>query len=445
MTARLASEGKRLVKAPRLLPDGIAFDWVCDATARNEDMRNLLSVEGIRTGDLERVLDRAAPVSGGSSRAVTEEVPVLNRPNLLSCLNSKQQAHSLVLPRNASAGDASNPIVIQDDMEDDIAPGALSKCEEYQQQPDRLPQCEVATMPRYSDDLSHATASAATTQFGMPTVIQPRHISLEENRSSAALSQSSVNDPIQEPGAHSSTGAAYYGEWKVLANDSSDAEMEDGHQSSRESSVARSLPPQPAHHVLPDLPFLPQTYDTSSLFSQQSFTSIPCPYRTGVHGETISSRSERERSTPPRVPALPSRTSYRTLNEALEYSSNRTATDSIHPPRRASRQKPLQHVQSSDHSEDDSGGEPTNKVRVSQEAPHDRKWPLTTFAGPARVVQLNGTRTAGLLQPQVATHVLVWSVDLLFQKPATAMVQDRRKNSEMSRCLLLRRPRGTRW
>ncbi len=232
-----------------------------------------------------------------------------------------------------------------------------------------------AAIPRYSDDLSHATrhcktpASAAATQYGIPTVIQPSHISFEEHRSSAALSHSSVNDPIQESGAPTSTRAAYYGEWKVLANDSSDAEMEDGHQSSRESSVARSLPPQPTHHVLPGLPFLPQTYDTSSLFSQQSSTSIPCPYRTGVHGETISSRSERERSTPPRVPVLPSRTSYRTLNEALENSSNRTATDSMHPLRRASRQKASQHVQSSDHSEDDSDGEPTNKVRVSQETP----------------------------------------------------------------------------
>ncbi|KAI0334775.1 hypothetical protein GY45DRAFT_1045268 [Cubamyces sp. BRFM 1775] len=43
-TARLAREGKRLTRAPQLLPHGVAFDWVTDPTARNESLRTLLSV-----------------------------------------------------------------------------------------------------------------------------------------------------------------------------------------------------------------------------------------------------------------------------------------------------------------------------------------------------------------------------------------------------------------
>ncbi|KAI0650011.1 hypothetical protein C8Q79DRAFT_941915 [Trametes meyenii] len=115
-TARLAQEGKRLTRAPQLLPDGIAFDWIFDLTAQGDSLKALLSVQGIRSTDLDRVLSR---INSHPSRASTFEPP-----------NAKPQ-HEVDTSSNVSVfpvspvsfGNASNPIIIDDDED---GPGIIA-------------------------------------------------------------------------------------------------------------------------------------------------------------------------------------------------------------------------------------------------------------------------------------------------------------------------------
>ncbi|OCH88314.1 hypothetical protein OBBRIDRAFT_836694 [Obba rivulosa] len=61
-TLRLAQAGKRLLRAPYQLPDGLIFDWVLDNSARNEGPETLLKVEGVDPGSLRIVLRRREPI-----------------------------------------------------------------------------------------------------------------------------------------------------------------------------------------------------------------------------------------------------------------------------------------------------------------------------------------------------------------------------------------------
>ncbi|RPD61928.1 hypothetical protein L227DRAFT_44262 [Lentinus tigrinus ALCF2SS1-6] len=115
-TVQLASEGKRLVRAPRLLSDGIAFDWVSDVTAPNQDIRSLLSVEGIRSEDLDRVLLRATPVS--TSRSATEGPSGVSRPDTRPQPLPSNPARNASSSHETNIGMASNPIIIDDDVDD---------------------------------------------------------------------------------------------------------------------------------------------------------------------------------------------------------------------------------------------------------------------------------------------------------------------------------------
>ncbi|KAI0370285.1 hypothetical protein BV20DRAFT_1113275 [Pilatotrama ljubarskyi] len=113
--ARLAQEGKRLTRAPQLLPDGIAFDCarVSDVTARGESLKALLSVQGIRSADLDKVLSR---VASRTARAST-----LDPPKLSDALDREVPSRSNASappPSHLPLGNASNPIVIDDGEED---------------------------------------------------------------------------------------------------------------------------------------------------------------------------------------------------------------------------------------------------------------------------------------------------------------------------------------
>ncbi|KAI0829441.1 hypothetical protein BC628DRAFT_1142795 [Trametes gibbosa] len=108
-TARLAQEGKRLTRAPQLLPDGIAFDWVADLTTQGKSLKDLLSVQGIRSADLDKVLSRALPRTSHAS-TLQRLTP---RDNITLPLNVK----ALQLP-SFLLGDASNPIVVDEDDEE---------------------------------------------------------------------------------------------------------------------------------------------------------------------------------------------------------------------------------------------------------------------------------------------------------------------------------------
>ncbi|KAI0676855.1 hypothetical protein C8Q78DRAFT_50626 [Trametes maxima] len=115
-TAWLAGEGKRLTRAPQLLPDGIAFDWILDPTAQSDSLRALLSVQGIRSADLDRVLSRV----NLHPPASTFEPPKA-RPQPQTESPSDTNAPPI---SQLSCGNASNPIVIDDDDEPEIIAAA---------------------------------------------------------------------------------------------------------------------------------------------------------------------------------------------------------------------------------------------------------------------------------------------------------------------------------
>ena len=218
-----------------------------------------------------------------------------------------------------------------------------------------------------------AQSAAASQDASCPYGIPAAHHSDERipglHYDSAAPSDCHSGDPIPDRQAVSSHRVADYGQWKLLGEDSSDAEMEDGHPSSRESSVARNLPPQRSLSPIPDLSFLPRSYDTSDLLSQQSSVPAPGPSRSDSRTECNLSHNERERSTPRPVSPSSLQTSYQAPNQGPIPSSTRTGAERNPQPRRTSRRKLSRHVQSSDLSEDDSDGGAWNKVQKPTAAP----------------------------------------------------------------------------
>ncbi|EJF62978.1 hypothetical protein DICSQDRAFT_168644 [Dichomitus squalens LYAD-421 SS1] len=370
-TIRLAQEGKRLIKAPRLLSDGIAFDWISDTTARNEDIKSLFSVEGIRVQDLEMVLLRATPMPGGYTCAATEGPSNLAQssippyPNLTGV---DAQGPSAAAIKGAGIGSASDPIVVDDDGESASErvsrPGGCfvsprrssSEALRFSRHADRSSSYGAASSQRRplpTTDVSVPVSSHYKKSEGSPLHIRHPHRSIPQSPeplyshdrlsvvsyASRGAETPSSEDVIQgvrvcpsEDGdvrydtpeygslrsipfinarskgaADSSEGRAEYGEWKHLAEDSSDVEMEAGHPSSRESSLARSIPPQKSTHAVTGLPFLPQTYDTSDLVLQQPSAPASGTTRTGASPSNSSSTSERDNSPPRRAPELPRR------------------------------------------------------------------------------------------------------------------------------------------
>ncbi|KAI0939459.1 hypothetical protein AcV5_010419 [Taiwanofungus camphoratus] len=118
-TEGLARLGKRLVHAPKLLPDGICFDWVLDFSAKKEDIERLLVVKGVGTGSLQVALRRrklSQPYSVHVAANGVRNTPVIDD-------RSDEGMHSTVYmtaPNRASESgySAGNPICIDMDGEE---------------------------------------------------------------------------------------------------------------------------------------------------------------------------------------------------------------------------------------------------------------------------------------------------------------------------------------
>ncbi|KAI9001187.1 hypothetical protein BD414DRAFT_25307 [Trametes punicea] len=314
-TARLAREGKRLTRAPQLLPDGIAFDWVSDPTAQSASLRALLSVQGIRPADLDRVLLRAtAGIPQASSSKPAKPRPQVAAPS--SSTASAPPTSQLI------SGDALNPIIIDDDEEPEVAGGAPQQSQRalrssYSQVSSaitterltpstpvtaKLPLAasaipSVAMAPKEDngfsvvgpkaalyftpagDDQASVVSYASSPRSGH-TQEAVRDLSCDRRVASGSRSQNppdegglshfrlspgSVRNPTPSPSTKRQLEKrrADYGNWQSLAGESSDAEMEGMRPSSRESSPDRTFPPQ-VTTSFPGLGFLPQTSRTLS-------------------------------------------------------------------------------------------------------------------------------------------------------------------------------------
>ncbi|PIL36763.1 hypothetical protein GSI_00453 [Ganoderma sinense ZZ0214-1] len=383
-TIRLAKEGKRLVKAPRLLSDGIAFDWTYDATACGENVKSLLSVEGIHAQDLERVLLRATPAFGGenSSPAAEERIPLDDILVGAACSQT---------PRTPNIGSAADPIMVDDDEEGTDGsmfhpivsisePSQVQNiAKDSRQDTDYLATYRMTPFkPRSSipTDVNAAVPSGPQQADLLP--LQGIHSGRRPDRElsttrhtfrgaepppSGDVIQEDLSiatlDGDEEPNAsvHSSPRfrqlshypsaagpgkrRADYGEWKYLAEDSSDVEMElADHPSSRESSLTRSAPPQETTHGVAGLPFLPRTYDTSGLVSRQFPALASSSSRSGAGSSGSESASQRDRSSRERLysrrPAdTPRRRPHQRLDHDAEQSDeNERAESAVFRPHR---------------------------------------------------------------------------------------------------------------
>ncbi|KAI1792921.1 hypothetical protein LXA43DRAFT_1003819 [Ganoderma leucocontextum] len=356
-TIRLAQEGKRLIQAPRLLSDGIAFDWTYDATARGENVKSLLSVEGIRAQDLERVLLRASPVSGGENPCPAAEERMSPDDILVGVAISQA-------PRTPNVGSAADPIMVDDDEEgaDGNVPDPIFSMSEPSQvqntakdsgqDADCLATCRMTPFERRSSiptDVNVAVPSSSQQVAHSPL----RGIRTPE-RQYAGLVQEDVaiasqdGDEDHNASVHSSLRSrqlsylsaadpgkhrADYGEWKYLVEDSSDVEMEADHPSSRESSLARTAPPQEPTRVVAGLPFLPHTYDTSGLVSHQLPALASGSSRSGAGPSSDSSTSQRDRPSRERLSSrrmaeLPRRRPHLRLDQNAEESDENERAES---------------------------------------------------------------------------------------------------------------------
>ncbi|KAH9938391.1 uncharacterized protein B0H18DRAFT_13198 [Fomitopsis serialis] len=115
-TRELAAVGKRLVQAPRLLDDGILFDWVLDYSAKQESVDSLLAVAGIDTRALGPALQRVAP-SGSEQGSSRDALPMII--DLLSDHESDVDDKTTIKLLGPEGG-ASHPIVIDKEEEDEL-------------------------------------------------------------------------------------------------------------------------------------------------------------------------------------------------------------------------------------------------------------------------------------------------------------------------------------
>ncbi|KZT72588.1 hypothetical protein DAEQUDRAFT_591758 [Daedalea quercina L-15889] len=117
-TRELAAVGKRLVRAPQLLDNGIAFDWVRDDNAKQESVSSLLSITGIDPIALESALQRIATSStsekGGGQAAAAIIIDPLSDHG--SDIGDGEPAVQAV---NLDGADAAHPIIIDTDEDTD--------------------------------------------------------------------------------------------------------------------------------------------------------------------------------------------------------------------------------------------------------------------------------------------------------------------------------------
>ncbi|KAI0721875.1 hypothetical protein C8T65DRAFT_629499 [Cerioporus squamosus] len=404
-TVQLASEGKRLVRAPRLLSDGIAFDWISDVTAPTQDIRNLLLVEGIRSEDLDRVLLRATPVS--TSRSATEELSGLPRPKDRSISVSTKLARNESSSRGVNSGIASTPIVIDEDDDDGafvqdnsrgVAPFSPALQDRTGISHDAAARTDIEDRPpsmgnrggnetRWSNDSSLGLVNASVRLgHGSPT---------SEDIQQTVEAPAVAN---RELPVHRGVRLPDYGTWKSFAEDSSDAETR---PSSRESSVARTSPPPAQTHAGPSFSVFPRSYDTSELLSERTVLTAPGSSRPERRAELNSSRHERNPSTSYRDRALPRMNNCRPQDQVVGNSANRTRAETIVPPRPVGRRPPMHDIQpgpshsseSSDQSED---GADTNGHLESVQRPKLRMQRSDTAS--SRNLHIGRSNTTGVLR-----------------------------------------------
>ncbi|KAJ2971606.1 hypothetical protein NUW54_g12467 [Trametes sanguinea] len=219
-TQRLSRDGKRLTRAPQLLPNGIRFDWISDPAAERDTLKNLLSVTGISSADLDRVLSRVtARTSCASAVRKVESTPGLASSSRLTVL-APPTRHLL------SGAHASNPIVIDDD-EPLAAPADSS------QAGDALRPSYVQISPAVTRRQSSSSGTSAS--FRLPNSVSQRPF--------ATITP-------EEVGVGSSPGQT---QW-----------------SSRTFGNARSMDSQDALNPEAILPFKPATDDRASVVSYAS-------------------------------------------------------------------------------------------------------------------------------------------------------------------------------
>ncbi len=146
---------------------------------------------------------------------------------------------------------------------------------------------------------------------------------------------------------------ADYGNWQSLAAESSDAELDDVHPSSRDSSPDRAFPPQSLGRI-PGLGFLPQTYDASDLATQKTFAPAS---RSGPRSDSDPSTDGRAHTPPQPVPPYTSMRNERNRNTRHSDDVDSDPEDFDGPPNRSvAGKKTMQRMQvdsSSDHDETD--------------------------------------------------------------------------------------------
>lgn len=114
ITGELARAGKRLVHAPKLMTDGILFDWVLDFSAKEEDIGKLLSVKGIIPTVVQTVLGRA-----GTSPSFQNSGQEGTVTDLLSDDESGSDRKPTVKLMGPRGSDFIHPICIDVDGDDD--------------------------------------------------------------------------------------------------------------------------------------------------------------------------------------------------------------------------------------------------------------------------------------------------------------------------------------
>ncbi|GBE79292.1 hypothetical protein SCP_0204900 [Sparassis crispa] len=118
-TQELARQGKRLVHAPKLFPDGICFDWLLDFSAKEEDVKDLMNVEGVSQPALQ-TLFQGKPRGVRSTRCGSRGSPT-EAPLIIHLLSDDESESPMLASRRVPQGglDASNPICIDTDDEQD--------------------------------------------------------------------------------------------------------------------------------------------------------------------------------------------------------------------------------------------------------------------------------------------------------------------------------------
>ncbi|OBZ76195.1 hypothetical protein A0H81_03584 [Grifola frondosa] len=222
-TEQLAGEGKRLIRAPRLLSDGISFDWVLDFSTKNEDTKSLMSVEGISSASLRAVLQRGETRSAqrhGTSTII----------NILSDDDDEESKPTILHVAGERGGNIANPIIIDVDDEDSS----------------HTPNCnsDISTTPVMTRTVILETLSSNNFPADFcrhcKNSCHPRDPKYN-NDSPRLASTSRLGSSVQSPlRASKSAGIQdrnpLYGDWDMLAAESSETEADHGRSSTRESS-----------------------------------------------------------------------------------------------------------------------------------------------------------------------------------------------------------------